>query len=85
MANLFSGLESMGLGKLSNMDVYESSETSSKKQDDKQGDKQPQVCEADFIFEKTYKCPVCDTEFKSKTVKTGKVKLITADTDLRTK
>lgn len=85
MANLFSGLESMGLGNLSNIDVYESSETNQKKQDEQQGEKQPQVSEADFIFDKSYKCPVCDTEFKSKTVKTGKVKLISADTDLRPK
>lgn len=85
MANLFSGLESMGLGNLKNIDVYDSSDASQKKQDEKQDAKQPQVCEADFIFDKTYKCPVCDTEFKSKTVKTGKVKLVSADTDLRPK
>jgi uncharacterized protein (DUF2225 family) len=82
MANLFSGLESMGLGNLSNMDVYEAQDTQ-KKQDDKSAEKQ--FSEADIIFEKTYKCPVCDAEFKSKTVKTGKVKLISADTDLRPK
>lgn len=82
MANLFDGLESMGLGKLSNIDVYESEET--KKQGNSKS-AQPQVTEADLIFDKTYKCPVCDKEFKSKTVKTGKVKLISADTDLRPK
>ena len=38
-----------------------------------------------FIFDKTYTCPVCDKGFKTKTVKTGKVKLISADTDLRPK
>ncbi len=82
MANLFSGLESMGLGNLSNMSVYEAQDTQ-KKQDDKSTEKQ--FSEADIIFEKSYKCPVCDAEFKSKTVKTGKVKLISADTDLRPK
>ena len=41
--------------------------------------------ETDYIFDKTYVCPVCDNEFKSKTVKAGKVHLIGADTDLRPK
>lgn len=81
MANLFSGLESMGLGNLSNIDVYEAQDQ--KKQEDKPAEKQ--FSEADIIFDKSYKCPVCDAEFKSKTVKTGKVKLISADTDLRPK
>ncbi|ABX43647.1 DUF2225 domain-containing protein [Lachnoclostridium phytofermentans] len=82
MANLFSGLESMGLGKLTNMDVYEANEGQQGKSDKED---KPQITEADFIFEKSYTCPVCDIEFKSKTVKTGKVKLISADTDLRPK
>ncbi|MDD5934256.1 MAG: DUF2225 domain-containing protein [Clostridiales bacterium] len=81
MADLFSGLESMGLDKLKNMDVYESADT--KKQETIA--QQVQVTEADLIFDKTYKCPVCDKEFKNKTVKTGKVKLVSADTDLRPK
>lgn len=83
MANLFDGLESMGLGKLSNVEVYESEEVS-KKDSDKSAEKQ-QVLETDFIFDKSFKCPVCDKEFKSKTIKTGKVKLVSADTDLRPK
>lgn len=41
--------------------------------------------EEDMIYEKTYKCPVCDKEFKSKTVMTGKAKLLSVDTDLRPK
>jgi hypothetical protein len=30
------------------------------------------VSEKDILFDKTYKCPVCETVFKSKTIKTGK-------------
>jgi len=45
----------------------------------------PKVTEADILFDKAYTCPVCDTEFKAKTVRTGKVKLESADTDLRPK
>ena len=82
MANLFSGLESLGLGNLSKLNVYEESERTSK-QDNKEIIHQ--ISESDFIFDKTCTCPVCDKEFKSKTVKAGKVKLVSADTDLRPK
>lgn len=83
MGNIFSGLEDFGLGKLANMDIYASSEDTDKKKQNDQVIKK--FNEADIIFEKTYNCPVCDEEFKSKTVKTGKVKLLSADTDLRPK
>lgn len=85
MANLFSGLESLGLGKLKNMEIYESPESEQKKQDEKTVVKQVELTEEDVLFDKTYQCPVCDIEFKNKTVKTGRVKLEAADTDLRPK
>ena len=84
MGNLFSGLAALGLGKLSNMDVYENED---KKEEKKDADveKAAEVSEVDLIFDKTYDCPVCGGKFKAKTVKTGKVKLIAADSDLRPK
>lgn len=81
MANLFSGLEAFGLGNLSGMDIYEDKEKENgakPKEDEKAA-----FSEEDNIFDKTYTCPVCDGEFKAKTVKSGKVKLINLDTDLR--
>ena len=39
--------------------------------------------EKDMIFEKSYVCPVCETSFTSKTVKSGKARLIGTDQDLR--
>lgn len=83
MSNLFSGLEEFGLNNLSNINVYEEKEKEEKKSN-KKGSKKA-FSEEDFIFDKTYNCPVCDTEFKSKMVKTGKVKLHSLDTDLRPK
>lgn len=85
MANLFSGLEAFGLGKMSNLDVYASDEKNTKKQAEGAEADEKKITEEDFIFDKSYTCPVCDKDFKSKTVKTGKVKLISADTDLRPK
>jgi len=81
LANLFSGLEAFGLGNLSGIDIYEEKEKdSSNKQEEEE---KPSFSEEDAIFDKTFTCPVCDKEFKSKMVKSGKVKLMTLDTDLR--
>ncbi len=84
MSDLFSGLEEFGLGGLKDVEVYESESSSKSASGDAEKSK-PQVTEAELLFDKTYTCPVCDKEFKSKTVRTGKVKLISADTDLRPK
>lgn len=81
MANLFSGLEAFGLGNLSEMDVYEAKEKENVKGTEV-ADKDA-FSEEDNIFDKTFQCPVCDQEFKTKNVKSGKVKLLNLDTDLR--
>jgi len=81
LSNLFSGLEAFGLGNLSDMDVYEAKEKETAK-GAVQAEKDA-FSEEDAIFEKTFNCPVCDSEFKTKTVKSGKVKLQGLDTDLR--
>jgi uncharacterized protein (DUF2225 family) len=81
LANMFSGLEAFGLGNLSEIDIYDEKEKENNKksvEDDK-----PAFSEEDNIFDKTFACPVCDKEFKSKQIKSGKVKLLTLDTDLR--
>lgn len=85
MSNLFSGLDAFGLGKLENMQVYGSDEGAKSGTNANNKAEKPKITEADLLFDKTFQCPVCDKEFKSKTVKTGKVKLISADTDLRPK
>lgn len=84
MKGIFSGLEKLGLGKLEKVEVFE--DASKKEEEAKKGKRKPAaVSEADFLFEKTYVCPVCDKEFHSKKIRTGKVKLLAADTDLRPK
>lgn len=84
MKSIFSGLEKLGLGKLEKVEVFENE--NKKGTEGKTGSpKTETVSEADFLFEKTYVCPVCDKEFHSKKIRTGKVKLLAADTDLRPK
>lgn len=84
MSNLFSGLEEFGLGKLSSdLEVYENK--SEEKKDDSEAEAVPEFSEADILFDKTMTCPVCDQTIKARTVKTGRIKLLSADTDLRPK
>ncbi|MBE5953691.1 MAG: DUF2225 domain-containing protein [Lachnospiraceae bacterium] len=79
---LFSGLEQFGLGKYNDAKLMEE-----KKEDNtliNAGENQgPKVREEDVLYDKRYTCPVCDISFTSKTVRAGKIKLVSKDTDLR--
>ena len=44
-----------------------------------------EVKEADMLFDKSYTCPVCDEEFKAKTIRAGKIRMLGTDLDLRPK
>ena len=81
MAGLLSGLEQFGLSNLENMDLYESQKKEEKGADGKAAP--PKVQEQDFLFDKAFNCPICDKEFKARTVKIGKAKLAGSDLDLR--
>ncbi len=84
---LFSGLEKMGLGKLNKLEVFEedTAKKGAKKGEESQQASKPKVTEEDLLFDKSYTCPVCNNEVHSKMIRTGKVKLLSADTDLRPK
>lgn len=84
---LFSGLEKLGLGKLEKMDVYEEE---AKKAAEKEaaaapGAKPaaPKINEEEILFDKKNTCPVCNAEFTSKVIRTGRTKMVKQDTDLR--
>lgn len=81
MAGLLSGLEQFGLTNLENMNLYEEAKKAETGADGKP--KPPVVQEQDFLFDKSYTCPICDREFKARTVKIGKAKLGGSDLDLR--
>lgn len=83
--SLFSGLEFLGFTKLSEVKVYDDDNKGQAKKSDNKSTDAEQIVESDFIFDKTVRCPVCDREFKTKTVKTGKIKLLSTDMDLRPK
>lgn len=83
MSNIFAGLESLGFKDVEKVDVFQENEKE-KEQAEAQADKK-EISEEDLIFDKSYTCPVCDNEFKSRMVRTGKVRLMGADSDLRPK
>ena len=41
------------------------------------------MSEADKVFKKSYKCPICDSNFKCLTVKQGKARMVSSDIDLK--
>lgn len=86
---LLSGLEKMGLGKLQNVDLYEKPEEKKEEKKEEQKEakeavKAPEFREQDCIFDRLYDCPVCGgKKARGKTVKSGKIRLIRSDMDLR--
>lgn len=80
---LFSGLESLGLGKMKNTEVFEKEEK--KEASEAKEVVKPQKLESDALFDKTYTCPICGQEFLSKTIRAGRNKLVEQELDLRAK
>ncbi len=86
MAGLLSGLEAFGLKGLDKVDdIYDKAKKEEEARRAEEIKKDPVLAEQELLFEKSYTCPICDTEFKSRTVKIGKAKLLGTDLDLRPK
>lgn len=83
MSNIFAGLENLGFKDIEKVDVFQDEEKEKKANEN--ADQKKEFNEEDLIFDKSYTCPVCDNEFKSRMVRTGKVRPGGADSDLRPK
>lgn len=84
MAGILSGLKSLGLGKLEGLEIYGEEENKGLKIREKAQPKEAVVLEErDLLLDRTFNCPVCDKQFTSKVMKTGKAKLVGTDIDLR--
>lgn len=79
MDNLFSGLEELGFKNLNDVDLYNSG---SNKNNIDNANLQKDSPVEDLLYDKSYICPVCHNGLKSKTVKVGKARLVSKDTDL---
>lgn len=80
MADLLSGLGSLGLGNIQGMDLFE---TQKKPQEHEGAATASVIEEKDIVYDRGFECPVCDEKITSKTVKSGKSKLLHNDLDLR--
>ena len=84
MAGIFSGLEKLGLGNIAGGDLFEDPSKKVVQVKEEAPKKKLQlVNEEDYLFDKKYKCPVCDSDFEAKTVRSGKVRMKNVDIDLR--
>ena len=85
VSDRFDGLDKFGLESLKNIKIYDFSEKNSKDSGSrgKEGIIISKVREEDVLFDKTYTCPCCDVEFKTKAIRAGRVKLEKMDNDLR--
>ena len=72
MAGIFSDLSSIGFGGLSNVNIFDDEDEKKKSAKQQGATGTPQYNEVDFLFDKKVQCPVCDNEFKIKTVKIGR-------------
>jgi hypothetical protein len=80
MKDIFEGLEGLGLDDLDQVVLFENE---SKMEDKELLEKQQEEIIRDILFERKGECPICDMRFTSKAVKSGKLKLIDSDSDLR--
>lgn len=77
MDKFFSGLEEFGFKDLNNVELYKQEDESISEVKSKD-DFNP----LNFLYEKSFSCPVCGNEIKAKAVKNGKTRLLSKDTDL---
>ena len=81
-SSIFSGMEDFGLGDMSTADIFKDPAAEEKKKKAAEAAAK-EVKEEDFLFDKTYECPVCSRTFKERTLRTGKARLVKTDMDLR--
>lgn len=83
MSGILSGLASLGLGDLENVNIFEDPEKKGSEESKNEVKTSPEIQEKDFIFDRSYECPICGKKITSKIMKTGKAKLLRVDKDLR--
>lgn len=81
MADLLAGLEKFGLDFLKGAGLYEEEEKEKAAKAPPSPPKEMQ--EEDYLFDKSYECPVCYAAIKARTVRTAKARLVRTDMDLR--
>ena len=79
---IFGGLKNLGLGNMEGMDLYEEPKKEQEKQKPAAA-AAPKIQEKDLIYDRSFVCPVCDSPFTAKIMKSNKARLLGTDQDLR--
>ena len=80
MNNIFEDLKGMGFDNLEEMDLFPPKIKESEKE--VQEEKKRYTVE-EVLYDKTYTCPVCHTEFKAKAIRSGRNRLLNVELDLK--
>ena len=81
---LLSGLEKFGLEQMDTTNLFEDEKKpKAEQQGQADGPKKEKHLETEFLLLKSIRCPVCDHVFRTRLVKTGRVKRLEPDFDLR--
>jgi len=83
--NLLSGLEKFGLEQMDTEHLFEEEkkEETRGREERKAPVEEKGHTEEEFLLDKSIRCPVCDNVFRTRMVKTGRVKRMEPDADLR--
>lgn len=77
--NIFSGLEDLGFDNIKDIDLYQ-------KEEDKKAEQEIEKSEEDklksHIYDRQVTCPVCESVFKARSVKTSSYRVLKQDSDL---
>lgn len=80
---IFSGLKKLGLGGLEDMNLFEDPHKETAERTAPVVVPPPRPTEKNLIYDRSFVCPVCDSHFTAKIMKSNKAKLIGTDPDLR--
>ncbi|MCR4956350.1 MAG: DUF2225 domain-containing protein [Lachnospiraceae bacterium] len=80
--DFLSGLEKFGLSN-EGMSLFEEEKKTENENEEQEKEVKAEPTEADFLLDKSVRCPMCEKTFKIKQVKNGRVKRLESDKDLR--
>lgn len=81
--SILSGLESLGLGGLENVNIYGADKEKKDGENPEGKNEKAVINEEDYLLQKTFECPVCDAEFKQPIIRHNKIRNYGHDLDLR--
>lgn len=79
---ILSGLEKFGLGQFKDAKIAREENTKNSFSGTAATER-PKLTEEDCLYDKHYKCPICDVNFTARSVRAGKLKMSSKDSDLR--